>query len=190
MTDQELKDLVAGFAAAQDRNDEKFARTEALFAKTEAQMAITDAKLAKACEQLGGIGNNNGAIAEQFFFNVMAAKHELAGISYDFVDKNVTRNRHGLEDEFDIIMVNGSDVAMIETKYKATPRDLERLLTEKRVNFEKLYTEYAAYRHHYGFASFHFTDELKKTALENGLIVLERRGEVMETFLPVRELCA
>jgi len=190
MTDQELKDLVAGFAAAQDRNDEKFARTEALFAQTEAQFAKTDARLEKVCEQLGGMGNNNGAVAEQFFYNALARTPELAGIHYDFIDKNVTRRRNGLEDEFDIILVNKNDVAMIEVKFKATARDLERLLTQKRVNFEKLYTEYEAFHHHYGLASFHFSDDIKMAALESGLIVIERRGEVIETFLPEHELCA
>jgi hypothetical protein len=59
MTDQELKDLVAGLAvaqaaltASQDRTDAQMARTEAQMARTEAQMARTDERMARTDERM------------------------------------------------------------------------------------------------------------------------------------------
>ena len=116
-----------------------------------------------------------------FYFNSLSANPELNGIRFDFVDKNITRNLHGIEDEFDIVMVNGKDVFLIEVKYKAHRRDLDRLLNKKIVNFRKLFPMYEEYRHHCGLATFHIHDDLKEEALSNGVTVLQRRGDVIET---------
>ncbi|GEM_PF-4969643 len=60
MTDQELKELVASLAIKSDRLD--------------AQLAKTDAKLDKVAKLLGGIGNSQGEIAEEFFIIHLKAK--------------------------------------------------------------------------------------------------------------------
>ena len=39
---------------------------------------------------------------------------------YSFVDKNMTRTSNGISDEYDIVMINGKDVAIIEVKYKGS----------------------------------------------------------------------
>jgi len=91
---------------------------------------------------LGNIGNNQGDVAEAFFYNSLKADQDLAGIHYDSIEKNVTKSTNGIEDEFDIVMINGSDVAMIEVKYKAHEKDLEKLLGKKYTNFKTLYPIY------------------------------------------------
>jgi len=65
MTDDELKELVAGLAIAQAKTDEQQA-------KTDQQLAKTDAKLDRLAEMYGGVGNNQGAIAEEFYFKEKA----------------------------------------------------------------------------------------------------------------------
>lgn len=137
MTDQELRELVASLAVSHLRIDAKLdrlaesqTRTDAQLAQTDAQLAKTDAKLDRLAEMYGGVGNNQGAVAEEFFFNTLKAKPDLNGIHYDFIDKNVTRYQDGIEDEFDILLVNGQDISIIEVKYRAHPKDLERLITK------------------------------------------------------------
>ena len=124
MTDQELKDLVASLAISQ--------------AKTDEQMKRNDAKLTKLGVLVGNIGNNQGDVAEEFFYNSLEDKKDLAGIHYDFIDKNWKSSTKTLRDEFDIVMVNGKDIAIIEVKYKAHEKDLEKLLTKKQENFKEL----------------------------------------------------
>jgi hypothetical protein len=89
-----------------------------------------------------------------------------------------------IEDEFDIVLVNGKDVAIIEIKYKLHQKDIDTLLNKKIVNFRKLYPEYKDYNHHLGLASFKINDDLKQEALSNGVMVLQRKGDVIESFLP------
>jgi hypothetical protein len=50
----------------------------------------SDRRLDKVAKMLGNIGNNQGDVAEEFFYNSLASKPTLAGIDYDFVDKKCT----------------------------------------------------------------------------------------------------
>ena len=77
-----------------------------------------------------------------------------------------------------------SDIAIIETKYKAHIRDVEKLLNKKYENFKKLYPEYKEYKHHLGIASFYINEDVRDMALDNGVMILQRRGDIIETILP------
>ena len=160
------------------------AKTDAQLAETDAQMAKTDARLNKLGKMVGGISNSQGDVAEEFFYNSIKAKPVLNQVHYDFVDKNVARSKQGIEDEYDIVLVNGKDVAIIEVKYKAHQHDLARFLKQKYVNFRKLYPEYGQFRHHLALASFKMNDEVKNEALQQGVMVLQRKGDLVETTVP------
>ena len=198
MTDQELKDLVINLAISQKKTDEQISRLEKSQTKTDEQLAKTDEqiskleqaqektdkKLDKVAKMLGNIGNNQGDITEEYFYNSLSYKPVLAGIKYDFIDKNVTRNKNKIEDEYDILLVNGKDIAIIETKYKAHISDLNRLVNKKYINFKELYPEYKNYNHHLALATFHANDDLKREASKNNVVILQRKGDVIETILP------
>lgn len=132
---------------------------------------------------LGNISNNQGDVAEEFFYNSLEHNKDLAGVHYDYVGKNWQHDMNKVRDEFDIVMVNGKDVAIIEVKYKAHKADLDKLLTKKYENFKILYPMYKDYNHHLGLAAFHINQDLKEEALEQGVIVLQRKGDVVETFV-------
>lgn len=159
MTDDELKALVASLAVSQDRTDELIKalgarvdqiaiaqdRTDAQLAKTDAQLARTDAQLAKTealvaqtaakvdrlGEMYGGVSNNQGDVAEEFYYNSLAANPVLGDVRFDFIQRNTERNRAGLVNEFDLLLVNGRKVHVVEVKYKAHEKDLRRLLDVK-----------------------------------------------------------
>jgi len=181
MTDDELKALVASLAVAQDRTDAQQARTDAQLAETDAQLAKTDAKLDRLAEMYGGVGNSQGAVAEEFYYNSLKADPVLGGVRFDFIDKNITRSHAGAEDEFDLLLVNGRAVFVVEVKYKAHEKDLRRLLGIKAVNFRRLFPEYADREQRFVLAAFHIRDELKRAALEQGVTVLQRKGDVIES---------
>ena len=144
----------------------------------------SDRRLDKVTKMLGNMGNNQGDVAEEFFYNSLEAKPSLAGINYDFIDKNITRSKKGLRDEFDIVLVNGKDIAIIETKYKAHTSDVEKLVNKKYNNFKKLYPEYKDYTHHLGLASFNMNEDVKELASKSNVILLQRKGDLIETIVP------
>jgi hypothetical protein len=144
----------------------------------------SDRRLDKVAKLVGNISNNQGDIAEEFFYNSLKAKPSMAGINYDFIDKNVTRSKNKIEDEYDILLVNGKDIAIVEVKYKAHLNDIEKLINKKYSNFKKLYPEYKDYNHHLGLASFNMNDDVKELASQNNVILLQRKGELIETIVP------
>lgn len=175
MTNDELRELVASLARAQ-------VKTDAQLARTDAQLAKTDAKLNKLAEMYGGVGNNQGSAAEEFYYNSLKYNPVLKGIKFDFIDKNVTRSKDGIEEEYDLLLVNGQDVYVIEVKYSLHPKDIERLLGRKLSNFKKLFPEYQSYRIHLALATFAVDDNVKQMALDRGITLLQRRGDVFETL--------
>ena len=205
MTDDELKALIASLAVAQDRTDEQIAglaiaqketdkqikatdeqmqRNAIAQKETDEQMKRTDEKLERIGNMLGNMGQNQGAVAEEFFYNSLKDTQTLAGVHYDFIDKSVFRTSNGISDECDMILVNGQDVAIVEVKYKAHENDLDKLLTKKINNFKKLFPAYKDYRHHLVLATFHLYNEVKERALQNNVIVLQRKGDIVESYLP------
>ena len=164
--------------------EESQLRLEESQLRTDEQMKKTDARLDRVAKLVGNISNNQGDIAEEFFYNSLKAKPSLAGINYDFIDKNVTRSKGKVEDEYDILLVNGKDIAIVEVKYKAHVRDVEKLTTKKYNNFKKLYPEYKNYTHHLGLASFNMNKDVKESASQNNVILLQRKGSIIETLAP------
>ena len=154
--------------------------------KTDEQIKETSLGLKKLQKLVGNISNNQGDIAEEFFYNSLKAKPSMAGINYDFIDKNITRSKNKIEDEYDILLVNGKDIAIVEVKYKAHQNDVEKLVNKKYENFKKLYPEYKDYTHHLGLASFNMNEDVKESALKNNVILLQRKGDIVETILPVK----
>lgn len=192
---EDLAQAILDLKNAQAKTDTQLAKTDAQLSKTDTQLAKTDAQLSKTDKQLaatgikldklatmyGGVGNNMGAVAEEFYFNSLKKSPILNGITYDAIEKNLTKSYQGVEDEYDIIMVNGRHVFIIEVKYKAHLKDLERLLQHKAPNFRKLFPIYKDYEHHLGLASFSISDDVKTEALSHGVTVLQRRGDVIES---------
>lgn len=173
MTDEELKALVASLAVAQKETDEQMKRTDE-------QLKRTDAKLERIGISLGNVTNNQGEVAEEFFFNSLADAPHLGAIPFDDIAENTHKRRGAIEEEYDIIMTNGNTVGIIEVKYKAHQNDLEKLERKMR-HFKQLFPLYKDYKQYGAIASFHINDAAKEEALKRGYFVLQRRGDVVHT---------
>ena len=211
MTDQELKDLVASLAVSQAKTDAQMARTDAKlekmieesdarfakieaqmaksfeksdarFEKTEAQMAKTDARLDKIAKMVGGISNNQGDITEEYFINSLKDKLKLGDIKFDFLVENFKAKKgRKILAEYDILLVNGKSVAIIEVKYKVHPSDLEKL-PAKIASIRNL-PQYDAYEVYAGLAGFFVPDKVIEEAEKKGYFVLQRKGDVVVTHV-------
>jgi len=182
MTDNDLRELIAKLVESQIKTDAQLAKTDAQLAKTDALLAKTDSKLDRLAEMYGGVSNNQGKVAEEFFYNSLKHNPVLNGVRFDFIEKNVTRSKDGIEEEYDILLVNGEVVYIIEVKYSLHTRDIDRMLTCKLPNFKKLFLEYKNYKILTAFASFSIADDLIKEGLEKGITILQRRGDIFETL--------
>ena len=180
MTDSELKELVAGLAVANAENIKANAENARAHAETEAQFKRTDEKLERIGIHVAAITNNNGSNTEDYFYNSLVENPVLGGIKYDSIAKNFQIKSRRSQGEFDIVMFNGENVALIECKYKAHEKDVEKLIYKKVNSFKELFPIYAHHKFYLGIASFSFYPELEDYAKENGVAILKQKGEVLE----------
>jgi hypothetical protein len=171
--DEDLKQAILRLEATQEQTSRDLLKFQ----------KHTTSEVDKLSQYVGNIGKNQGSVAEEFFVNSIGTTLKIGNIQYDELNKNMYRKTKKAEGEFDIVLVNGTELALIETKYKAHENDVDDLINKKYDNFKKLYPEYKDYNHHLGLASFFISDEIKEKALDNNVMILQRKGEVLETII-------
>ncbi|MDP3055109.1 MAG: hypothetical protein U1D70_19380 [Methylobacter sp.] len=126
---------------------------------------------------LGNIGQNQGNVAEEFFFQSLIKDNRLSSICFDDVVKGMEKHRGQIQEEYGLMMTNGDAIGIVEVKYKAHENDLDKLDRK----FKKLFPIYKNYKQYGAIASFHINDDAKKEALRRGYFVLQRSGDLVHT---------
>ena len=168
--------------AQQMKTDVQIAKTDAQIAKTDAQIAKTDKTLKDALRQLGGIGKSQGEVAEEYFYNSLVDKKEINSIKFDSVSQNFYNKVGDIEGEYDMVLINGDSVGIVETKYKLKDEDVTQMINQQIPNFKTLFPMYKNYKLYAGLAGFKIPKGTQEKALKNGLFILKRKGEVMESI--------
>jgi len=158
---------------------EKFAKTDEQMKKTDEQMKETNETLKRMGIHLGGISNNNGEMAEEFFYRSLQEKLQVGGIQYDDIGRNWLKDRKGLKEEYDIILTNGKYLEIVEVKYKFHPADVVKL-ERKMNNFKKLFPVYDSFIIHGSIAGMTIPAESIALAKEKGFHALLAKGDHIE----------
>ena len=190
MTDDELREHFARIAAAQDRTDAQLKalaasqdRTDAQLAENAAQMAKTDAKLRELAERYGGLGNSVGEVAEEFFFNSLEADPGTGRRSLRLRrQERDAQPRPGCRTSSTCCWSTAARCWSWRSSTRRHENDLRRLVDKKAANFRRLFPEYADHEQGLALAAFRVRDKLKSEALERGVTVLQRKGDVIETI--------
>jgi len=184
MTDQELKELVSSLAIAQAKTDEQLKKTDEQLKKTDEELRNifkkTDERLDRVAKQLGSIAKNQGDVAEEYFVNSLKESLRIGNLDFDLLLENVGLKTKKINDEFDILLVNGESVALIEVKYKVHPNDLDRL--PKKIEHLKLMPQYRNYNIYAGVAGFFVPSDVIEEAEKRGYFVLQRKGDVIVSY--------
>ncbi|MDR3013745.1 MAG: hypothetical protein LBU70_11175 [Chitinispirillales bacterium] len=145
-----------------------------------------DERLKKLEETLGGIGNSNGYYAEEFFQNSFSESLEFAGIKFDHIMKNA--GFKGKENcEFDIVLVNGNTIAIIEAKYRVSSKFVKELVTKKLEQFRRLFPVYQNHVVYLGIAGMSFDKSVIENAKKHGVAVIRQEGKhVVVDSLPTK----
>jgi hypothetical protein len=85
-----------------------------------------------------------------------------------------------VEDEYDIVLFNGTSVAIIETKYRVHKTFVNDLTTKKVSNFRQLFPEYAQHKIYLGVASMSFNADTLDYAHELGIGIIKQNGDTFE----------
>jgi hypothetical protein len=145
--------------------------------ETSIQMQDTDRRMKELQKTVGGITNNQGSFAEEYFFNSFEkGKKNFFGEKFDEIEKNLKNHWQELKDEYDIVLYNHASVAIIEVKYKAHTNDIPTVL-KKAETFRILFPNYTDFKLYLGLASMSFYPELERECIENGIAVIKQVGD-------------
>ena len=171
--------------AATDRQmaetSRKMAETDRQITETSRQMAKTDHQISRLEKQIGGVTNNNGLFAEEYFINSLEdGKNTLLGEKFDKLIKTkiVEDENNRTRGEFDTMLVNGKSVAIVEVKFRAREKHVEKVL-KKVKPFRKIFPEYQNHKLYLGLASLVFDDDIENKCMENGIAVIKQVGDTV-----------
>jgi hypothetical protein len=179
-TIQEIREILKEVAISQKEFRIEQKALQASQKDTEAKFKDTDAKFKELYRQFSDIGLSNGEAAESFFYNSLESKKMLGNIKFDEIAKNIKQKRHRTEDEYDIFLENGNSVGIIEVKYKVTKDHINKLVEKKASNFRILFPDYTNYKLYMGIAGLSFEPNVEQMAIDNGLVVLKQKGEILQ----------
>jgi len=161
MTDQELKDLVASLAV---------------------ESKETDRMIKELSRRIGGIDENQGHHAEQYFQEILMEKLTFGGQKYDRMIPNLECfGKNGVPlIEFDIVLVNGKSVAIIETKNRIHPNFVKNLVEERLPKFRELFPGFSKCKAYLGIAGFSFSKKVLEEAKKYGIGIIRQVGNSVE----------
>jgi hypothetical protein len=152
--------------------------------KTDRQMAKTDRQISRLEEQLGGISNSNGLFAEDYFSNSLSkGENTFFGEKFDKLIKSVVAkdDNNNIKGEFDILLINGKSVAIIEVKYRAREKHIDNIL-KKIIPFRRIFPEYQNHKVFFGLASLSFDESIEDKCKENGIAVIKQVGDTVVIY--------
>ena len=172
----EYEKQAAERAAEYEKQEAEYKKQEAeRNAEADKRRAEADREYKELRQLIGSISTNNGMIAEEYFFNSFERGHtNFFGEKFD----DIKKNRTGLktDDEFDIVMLNGHAVGIVEVKYKAHKNDLPKVIGKVEA-FRLNFPDYKNHRIYLGLASMAFYPDLEKACKENGIAIIKQKGE-------------
>ncbi|MDR1829791.1 MAG: hypothetical protein LBQ76_03375 [Candidatus Fibromonas sp.] len=184
MTDEELKSLVASLAEGSKETERQFQQLREAMDKRSKEIDLTikkvDRQIDKVAKQMGGINENIGYHAEQFFQNAFEDNKVFGGIEYDDIILNMGYKSKTEKVEFDIVLENGNSVALIEIKNRIHPDFVKKLAEERIDKFRKYFPMYKGYDIYLGIAGFSFSEEVLKEAKKYGVGIIRQVGESIE----------
>ena len=170
---QELK-------AQQAKTGEQIRELKAQQAKTDEQIAQTDSSLTRLEKLFGDYRNNHSDMVEEFIYNSLKRNGNILwGISFDYIQPNVSNRIGKLKGEYDVVLYNGNAVAIVEIKNKAHIHDLESF-DKKITNFRILFPMYEKHKIYIGLASLHMNSEVISHCQQKGYGVVRLAGQTME----------
>jgi hypothetical protein len=128
-------------------------------------------------KELGGMGSSHGSFAEEYFFNAFEeGQQNFFGEKFDLIEKDLKARVADLKDEYDIVMYNGSSIAIVEVKYKAKKDDIQQVL-KKADSFRYFFPYYKNFKIYLGLAAMSLPKHIEQLCIAKGIAVIKQVGE-------------
>jgi hypothetical protein len=180
-SDAERAKSAADFDRRSVEFDRKLEQSQKKYDKISAEL---NKQLKDLSQQFGGMGNSHGKHAEDFFFNsLFYGQKKMFGEKFDDVTRSnsVTINK-GYEDEYDIILLNGRAVCVVEVKYKADSGDLAEKILKKVQTFKVNFPHHKGKTIYLAVAAMSFNPLTEKACSESGIAIIKQVGETVAIY--------
>ena len=185
-----IEALLEKITESQNRADERLAKRDAQLEKTDAQMAETNATLnakfaeladeiKKVSSLVGNVTQTDSYIAEQKMYYALKKHLRIGNMQFDEIKKNLRPDGDN-GPEFDIVLINGDSVCIVEVKKNANIKEVDALIEKTISNFKEHCTKYADYKIYFALASVNIYPDLVTKSAEKGIFLLTEQNEVME----------
>jgi len=192
LTWDDIKAMYAEIAEMQKETDRRFRETDRSFKETDKKFKETERilneKFARAEQmientnkQIGGISRSNGEFCEEYFINSFKENPTFMGEKYERVIDYLKPDPVVINDEYDLVLRNGSTVVLIEMKYKASIEDVGKMFS-KLHSYRANYPMFKDYKAYLALASFRFPAKVRQRADKQGIVLIEQRGEKIEVI--------
>jgi len=171
---------------------EKFAETERIFKEQNAEydrqrkenerylnekFAETAERMKELQQTVGGWSNSHGFFAEEFFINSFKkGEKNFLGEKFDAIKPNMKGFKN--DDEYDILLINGKSVGLVETKFKLRQKHLPKIL-RKPETFRENFPEYAHLKAYLGVAALTFDHVAEQECIDNGIAIIKQVGDTV-----------
>jgi len=131
---------------------------------------------------MGGIDENQGNHAEQFFQNTLMEKLSFDGQKYDRMIPNLEFfGEHGVSlIEFDVVLVNGKSIAIIEVKNRIHPKFVKEFAEDRLPKFREFFPGFSKHKAYLGIAGFSFSKKVLEEARKYGIGIIRQVGDSIE----------
>ena len=166
-----------------EKNAREFEKTEQLISNLGAESKETDKLIKKLSKLVGGMGNSNGEMAEEYFYNAFKADISFANEKFDIIEKNKKISNREHEAEYDLLLFNGKSAAIIEVKYNAKPENIrvDRIISRVEI-FKKLMPACKDFNVYLGVAAMSFKEGLEAELHQAGIATIRPVGKKMVKF--------
>ena len=158
---------------------ESQAETQRSLRELRANVDKVCAKVDKLGDFYGGVSENIGHHAEEFFQHALKKSLTFGGIKFDDLKPNL-KVSESESCEFDMALVNCETAAIIEARNRVRLEYLEVLRTKKVAQFRKFYPEYAHCRIYLGVAGFSFDARVFAEAEKYGIGIIRQDGDTVQ----------
>jgi len=143
----------------------------------------TDRLIKNLSKLVGGMGNSNGEMAEEYFYSAFQADKFFANERFYKVRRNQIYRKEEIKAEFDLVLLNGKSAALIEVKYNAKPDNvsIEKIIS-KIEYFKILYPECKYFNIYLGVAAMSFKEGLEAELHQAGIATIRPVGKKMVKF--------
>jgi len=153
-------------------------------AETARQMAETDRQISRLEKQIGGVSNNHGLFAEEYFINSLQKGEKIfLGQKFDKLIKSaiLEDDDNRTKAELDMMLINGKSVAIIEVKFRAREKHIDNVLG-KVIPFRERFPEYQNHQVYLGLASLVFDEDIEYKCREEGIAVIKQVGDTVVIY--------